>query len=61
MIEETKKGGNRDFGREIVKAAQGVREKREGKNVKKDFLAEHANTIKNWQGMAQEKTVTKKF
>jgi len=48
MIEETRKGGNQGFGKEIVKAALAVREKREGKNVKKDFLAEHAFTIRNW-------------
>lgn len=39
MIEETKKKDNQGFGKEIVKAAIAVREKREGKNVKKDFLA----------------------
>ena len=39
MIEETRKKDNQGFGQEVVKAAQAVREKREGKNVKKDFLA----------------------
>ena len=38
MIEETRKKDNQGFGQEVVKAAQAVREKREGKNVKKDFL-----------------------
>ena len=48
MIDETRRGGNHEFGWDIVKAAQNVRDKREKKNTKKDFLAEHAYTIKNF-------------
>lgn len=53
MIEETKKRDNADFGGEIVRAAQAVRDKREAKNAKKDFLAEHATMMKNWSGFQQ--------
>ena len=48
MIEETKKKENEDFGKEIVKAALEVRDQRDLKNFKKDFLAEHTKKIKNW-------------
>jgi len=48
MIEETRKKDNAEFGMQIVKAALEVRDRREQKNIKKDFLAEHAKTIKNW-------------
>ena len=41
MIEETRKKDGADFGMEIVKAAQEIRDKREAKNTKKDFQAEH--------------------
>ena len=42
MIEETKKSENTKFGMEIIKAAATVRDKRESKNNKKNFLSEHA-------------------
>mmetsp|Transcript_16603 Transcript_16603/g.22427 ORF Transcript_16603/g.22427 Transcript_16603/m.22427 type:complete len:143 (-) Transcript_16603:1430-1858(-) len=48
MIEETQKKGNRDFGHEIISAAMAVREKRDMKKGKKDFVAEHAQVVKNW-------------
>ena len=48
MIEESKKGDNQKFGQEIIKAASEVRDKREAKNIKKNFVSEHAQTIKKW-------------
>ena len=60
MIEETRKKDNQNFGQEVVKAAQAVREKREGKNVKKDFLAQHATSIKKWQNVVQEQHLVRK-
>ena len=48
MIEETKKRDNRDFGQQIIKEAQKIRERRELKNVRKDFVGEHTKTVKYW-------------
>ena len=61
MIEETRSGGNQGFGKDILKVALAVREKREGKNVKKNFQAQHALTIRNWQDVVQTQDITKKM
>ena len=48
MIEETRKKDNEGFGKNIVKAAQAVRDKRECDRPKKDFQTEHQIRVKHW-------------
>lgn len=61
MIEETKKKDNHDFGKQIVEIALEVRDRREQQKVKKDFLAEHTTTIKNWHGAQSQKFVERRL
>ena len=48
MIEESKKNDNSGFGMKIVNYAAEIRENRERKKTSKNFLAEHAKSIKVW-------------
>ena len=48
MIEESKKNDNTGFGMKIVNYAAEIRENRERKKTSKNFLAEHAKSIKVW-------------
>ena len=41
MIEQTLKKGNQEFGQDIVQAALEVRDKRDLKKGKKDYLSSH--------------------
>lgn len=61
MIEESRKKDNEGFGKNIVKAAQAVRDKRESDRPKKDFLIEHQNRVKHWQVSKQEETLMKRM
>lgn len=48
MIEESQKKGNQDFGKEIIQVAQMVRDKRDAKKGKKNFVEAHATVVRNW-------------
>ncbi len=61
MIEETMKKGNFHFGKDIVGVAQKIREKRDQKNLKKDFLGMHSETVKNWQEIQIVQGITRKI
>ena len=61
MIDETRKKDNHDFGLDVVQAAKDVRDKKELKNTKKDFLGEHNRTIKNWAMHVGHKTVCRRL
>ena len=61
MIEETRKKDNEGFGKNIVKAAQAVREKRESDRPKKDFQTEHQIRVKHWKVAKQEETLMKRM
>ena len=49
MIDEAKKHENASLGKEVIQIAQEVRSKREMNYNKKDFMADHKTTVKNWQ------------
>lgn len=61
MIQETKKGENQGFGLDIVKVALELKEKREMSRPKKNFLAEHTQTLKNWTGTKQKAAVQRRM
>ena len=48
MIEETKKKENKGFGDKIIQSAQAIKDKRDLQKPKKNFLSEHAQTLKKW-------------
>ena len=54
MIEETQKPENETFGRDIVKEAARVKEARERKRPKKNFLAEHQSKLHDWKEVKQK-------
>ena len=56
MIDEAKKHENTNLGMEVVQIAQEIRFKRELNYNKKDFMADHKTTVKNWQKTVNKET-----
>lgn len=54
MISETRKKDNEGFGKNIVMAAQAVRDRRDNERPKKDFLVEHQVRVRHWHVSKQE-------
>ena len=61
MIEETKKRGNMEFGNKIVSAANVVRDKRDKKNGKKDFIGQHRSTVNQFVEIMEIKDAEKRI
>ena len=56
MIDEAKKHENTNLGMEVVQIAQEIRFKRELNYNKKDFMADHKSTVRNWQNTVNRET-----
>ena len=61
MIEETRKKDNENFGMNIVRAAQAIREKRDMDRPKKNFMSEHTKAVRHWQEKRQEQQIINKL
>lgn len=61
MIDESQKKGNQEFGKEIISVAMAVREKRDQKKGKKDFVAQHTQVVKNWQEVQTMQMLNRKL
>lgn len=61
MIEESQKKGNQDFGKEIVQVAMAVRDKRDKKKGKKNFVEGHALKVRNWHEVQTMSMITRKL